>query len=464
MQLFDCLVEMKEYEEEKLRNKLVHRGLEAQLPTLMMRLRTMLLKSLLAFGADDSVTARLRFAMAEIDWLFRKKLIDQVPARIRKARKLARKYARYAQELRLIDRERQLLFERHPDQIQAAYERIRADEIAALDAFALQRAAADLFLRMRSLSREILRPRSVEDRARFTELVEHPTWTQARTSDDFLTRAYALHTRGLYEIAFQQAAVAVATYAELLDRWKAAPDWINEQADLFLASFNNFQISVLLSPRDTQIPTENYARFFSEQHFESPQVRLRFQHIYYGNQLVYLLNHALFEQGLPLAEQIKPWLVQNRDDLPKSTWLSIQYNLAVFYFLSGRSSAANRRVQAILNFPGGDQRRDIRDFALLFELVLHTDLAHADLVEYRLRAARRYFADPARANPLAHALLAYFPEGKSADGRAALEELQRALEEMEGQVFGRMEVELWVERKLSGRKISEIFRDRIGGG
>ena len=460
--LFNILLQYPQFNEIEITKQFAKSQLQAQLPTHLLRLRKSILKSLSIHATDRTVDGKLRLALAEIEILFQKQLLGQLPPRIRKARQLALKFSRFPAILQLIKWERRLILETQPNQIEKAYLPLRNAEAQYLEALVLQREAADLQMRMRSLSREILRPSTPSDLARFQDIIESPSLAPALASSDFLTAIYALHTLGLYYISMQKYQKAFATYTQLMEAWKTQPKWINEQTSLFLANFNNFQISFLyLFTNDHRIP-KTYTDFFARHTFAEPRIKLRFQHIYYSNELVLYLNSARFQEGMALATTIEAWLNKYQIDLPKSTKLTFHFNLAIFHFLAGQPSPANRQIQAILNFPEGEQRRDIRNFAHLFELILLKELKATDLVEYRLRSAKRYFATPERQSSFASIVLEYFRYQKQLSPKDKLDQLHTALSNLEAPQIGLQEVLIWVNSKQKGKSITQIFQEKIG--
>ena len=103
-----------------------------------------------------------------------------------------------------------------------------------------------------------------------------------------------------------------------------------------------------------------------------------------------------------------------------------------------------------------------RPLPTCFRPILHHELDNQDLIEYRLRSVRRYFDDPERETALSKALLEFFRIEKDGDEKEKMKNLGEALEKIEGQMLGLEELRLWVRSKLTGRSITEVFRERVG--
>lgn len=461
IQLFDQLVRSKVFEKDKLENVLKDHGLLKSLPTLMARLRKLILRSIEGTQTNTSVDSQLRMALAEIEILFQKKLLDQALYRINKSRNLARQYSRFAQELQLISWERRLLFEQQPNQVEQAYQNLKIEELKTMESLRLLQETSDIQNRMSSLSREITNPREPREIQRFNDLYQNPVLRQGLESSDFLTYAYSQHCIGLYHIALKNVEEACTAYTLLMERWMASPKWINEQSNFFLASFNNYQISLLFSPKTELSSIHKYTNFFAQHRFGKPKVKFRFQQINYGGELLIFLNKAAFQEAQPLCNSIRSWLQNNQTSFPKSTWLYFNHNLAVFHFLAGQPSLANQHVQAILNFPDGEQRRDIRDFAEVFQLILHSELDNRDLVEYLYRSVKRHFSIEGTQNALINALIEFFNWKKGERIADKQEALQKAISAISSPSLGLEETSIWVRSKIEGKSISDVFRERL---
>jgi|GEM_PF-6127931 len=462
-QLMDCLLEMPSIEEERLKEKLDKLQIQSQLPTHLHRLRKTLVKFLIPNVNEQSIEGQLQLTLGEVNFLFHKRLLSQIPSVIRKGKKKARAYSKFLILLKLIDWERTLLLERPPKDQNKAYEELRQEERELLDALQLKRDAADLQLRMRSLARKILRPSLPKDVACFEAIVQEPVLQKAMEAGDFITRVFGKHTYGLYCIAMLLYEPAYQTYTDLMEEWKHHADWINEQADLFLANFNNYQISFLYSQKNNVPLPAIYTEFFSRHQFGQPKARLRFQQINYSNSLVRNLNTARFSEGEELATELAGWLSLVVEELPPSTWLTFQYNLAIFHFLGGDASKANRNIQEILNFDDHQQRRDIKDFAQLFELVLQFELGNVELVEYRWRALERNLSEAQQIPPLTQVVLDFFKPDSGWIEEEKFQALQDALDAIETATIGLQELKLWAASKCSERSITTIFREKLQG-
>ena len=166
-QLYELLAKYPIWEEAELLKKIEAQGLKAHLPTHMIRLRRTLFAHLGKQNSDKRVATRLQRALFEIEWLYRRGLLPQIAARIRQARKLARKYSRLPEELQLLTWEQKVLLELQPRSIVKALQAVQASEAETLARYQLQRTAARLHFQMRSLAREVLQPRSPSEQDRY---------------------------------------------------------------------------------------------------------------------------------------------------------------------------------------------------------------------------------------------------------------------------------------------------------
>lgn len=170
-----------------------------------------------------------------------------------------------------------------------------------------------------------------------------------------------------------------------------------------------------------------------------------------------------------MERKVREWLPQNEKGVPLAFRLGLSYNLTVFLFVNGYFREANQWLIGILNMPGREERKDIRDSARILQLILQYEMGNLDLQEYLLRSAYRYFqkneglAAFEKMQVRAFKKLAGVPPG-SDPWRSALSELKSGLDDLRNKIKGRPplgmeEVSIWVESKLSGKEIAAIFAE-----
>jgi hypothetical protein len=167
------------------------------------------------------------------------------------------------------------------------------------------------------------------------------------------------------------------------------------------------------------------------------------------------------------------WLTQNSGQVPISKLLAAYFNVFSLQFVLGEFRKANEWLLKILSTPGKEERRDIRDVARIFQVILHHELGNPELQDYLLTSTYRYFRRNDRMEKMNAVLIRFFraeqkhlPESK--EFLTALEELDRETEDVirtgTGKIpLGMTEVSFWVKSKLEGIPLRAYYEKMVAG-
>ena len=458
--LFDLLNREERFVKEPIRRAITEAGFMSNLPTLMDRLRKLLLNSLRSLHSHNSVDSRLLYLLEEVQILYRRNLPDQALKKIAKARKLALRFSRIPLALELNYIHRQILLDRNMGG--QAYEEIRTEESHLLDLARMQTELDDLHIRARGVAKS--------DNAGDTEMIQpfldHPQVKKGARSNDFLCRVFAWFTIGVSRYALQEYSLARAAFAEVMQCWYQQPEWINERSRLFLNSVTNYQVCLLNTQSEGFEELDQLHNRFSDHRFREPDVQLQFERASFQTRLVLNLNQGRFVEGEALARQVIRWLEEKSGALAVSTELVLRYNLFSFFFLQERYSDANAMARAIRQMPMTEDRKDIREFIRMVEPVLQFELGNVELLENLERSLRRYFAKRHRLAPVIPVMLEYYRRRDFGE-REAMQELFARLQEVtsasERYHVGDQELLLWAEARATHHSLKKLFLDLIQG-
>lgn len=466
--LFDVLESQSAFQPKKIDALLRRKQLHIALPTQTRRLRAKLLKSQRALYSDQSIDAKLYNLLEEAAFLYDKQLLDIALATLEKATQLAARFSRVHHSLILIGWKRRILLELRPKDSEAIFNELRGEETRLLEAQALLLRLQDLEVQMTMLVRTVQAPQKQDEQDKYLSIGLSADVARGMESPNFLTRTYARHIRGLFHFARQEHVPCYDLYVRIMEDWQRDKAWIEDQPDLFLSTVNLYQTAAMYSLDDLR-PLDDFLRFVRRVPVHQPKLRFRLQRISYHKNLLLLLNRGRFAEGLALATEIQEWMEQHRNAIDPTLRLTLWYNLAIFYFFSGDPSAANQLVVRIIHLPGEDERKDIRRFSRLLQLILHDQLGNPDVVEALHGHVLRYLRRRGEVSRFQWAILNAFSRERYAviDRGAVVAELVAELEGLEGEVggvgFGFSEVYLWAQSVVRGVGLAEVFLERIGG-
>lgn len=459
LDLFDLLNNQVQFSPDGLQDLIKEMGLLANLPTLMARLRRLLINSLRSLNSHTTSESRLLYLLEEVQFLYKRNLSIQALKKIKKARKLALEFSRIPIALQLNYYHRQILLNLH--QQGKNYDEIQEEEKRLLELASLQFSLDNLHIRARAWARSGLEG----DKKMGTPFYSGLDIEAGLRSEDFLCQVYANYSVGVSRFALQEYSVAHAAFETIMKCWRAHPRWINEKPRLFLSSFSNYQTCLMVTQEDGFEEIDSLHALFASHRFQEADVRIQFERGSYQTRLLLHLNKGRFEEGTTLSLEILDWLEKRSGQLAISAELAFRYNLFSFFFLQEKFSEANRMIRAIQQVAGTEERKDIREFIRILEPLVQYEIGNVDLVDNLIRNMKRYFMKRHDLAPAIPIMLEFFRQGdlgnKKDLGRLLLQ-LQERMARNTRNYTGERELLLWVEARVKGESVTKLFLSLLG--
>lgn len=118
----------------------------------------------------------------------------------------------------------------------------------------------------------------------------------------------------------------------------------------------------------------------------------------------YLLSGS-FKDGMQHIDHVLETINKHEREFNNPQVTIMRYDIFLLYFLNEDYSNALKFLNQILNDPDQDGRKDIKDLCKIVELILHYEMGHHDLIQYRLKAMRQFVHKNVPANRYEHAVL-----------------------------------------------------------
>jgi hypothetical protein len=458
--LFSAMETLEEDEPEELAALVGDASLKSNLPVYRNRLQSLILRSLRTLYAGRSAGSEIRQLLEEIEILYERRLFAACGKRIEKALSIA---TSHEQESLLMEIHawRRKLTNQLPLSLQdEALRDLRADEITAVARLEKEREMAHHHERQRVRARLRLVERGDEI---------HPVELPSRLPDyaNFLTQVHYHSTMAMQQLSANQVAEATETYTKAMSLWAADKNRILDHSDLYLQTYNNYLGTLLVGDR-------NHDLFLSAvQHLRNlpdlpRHTRVSFQWLGYHQELIFSMNFAGYGATQILVKEIEEWIANNTTEIHVSRLLAFRFNITMFYFVYGEYSRANRTLGKILNQPGKAERRDIRNFARILQVLLQFEMQNIDLNEYLVRSAYRYLN---RKDQLYEFELAVFTmvrqcgllasESERQPAYTALRDKLLSMQASKTTSVGHGEIMLWLESKLKGVPLRQLFEEKL---
>lgn len=458
--LFAAMETLDEDEPENLAAKIDDEALVQNLPVYRNRLQALILRSLRTLYAGRSAASEIRQLLEEIEILYERRLFAACGKRIEKALALAESHEQEALLLDIHAWRRKLSGQvplpQQDDQLTA----IRTEEIATLTRLGQEREFAHLHERQRVRARLRLGSRGKEDRP-----VDLPT--QLPDYTNFLARAHYHSIVAGLALSNNQVEEAGQGYALLMSLWDADPMRIIDHPDFYLATFNNYLGTLLLdnSRHDQFLAAVQRLRKLPDL---PRHTRVNFQWLGYHQELIFSMNFVGYEATQFLIQEIEEWIQGNAAEIHVPRLLAFYFNMTMFYFVYGEYSRANRMLGRILNQPGKAERRDIRNFARIFQVLLQFELQNIDLNEYLVRSAYRYLNRKDELYEFERAIFTLVRkcgmqpnEAARQPAYAEFQEALSAIQQRKVTSVGQGELMLWVQAKRQGIALRTLVENQL---
>lgn len=463
VRLFDLLDGMESFDPEQL--KASWPGPVRHLPALQTRLFDLILRGLRMLRSEEDLDWRLGKMLADIALLFERKLYRESLRRIVKGKKLCRKFGKYSFLLRFYQWEYKIHLLISRPGLQGEMNLAQQEKLET----SRQLHVLHLAEVAEGMSRIRLRrdDRGKEDESH-TELVKILSeLDMLAPHPDTNFQAWSLWKRASGNAAYLEGNYLKAChlFGEILTALESRPAWLDQKPDDYLSVLNNF-LNCCLMASEYEAFRQQIARI-RDFPFESPRVRVQFEFMALIQELQFSINFLSYEQSLPILGQFTEWLSGHQAQVAIPKLLGVYFNAFAVHFVHGEYQKANSWLLKILDTPGRDERKDIREVARIFQVILHHELENPDLKDYLLASSYRYFHRNNLLEKMNLALVRFFrseqkfPQG-SKEYQIALKELDAATEDVirtgSGKVpLGMTEVSFWAKSKLEGVGIRTIF-------
>lgn len=444
--------------------------LRQSLPTVSARLKDLVLDGLRLLHKEDNTDALLRTTLDEIAVLHEKKLHRAASRQIKRTRRLAIETCRYGFAHQCIEWELKTITAVNPGEAREELKKLREEEIAVLkkqDDLRNLRSRHDILL---TIIKQFSLHRGPKVLAEVNEQAEDESVYRLSQSGGYVEQAYAVNILGIRDLYERKPMAALVRYKQLLKLWKAHPEWQRDQTELLLQLCRYYQFACYYSPVDWD-EARGYMDMLRDFKGLSPQARCDFERMLYHNQFILSLNSGKLDSVKTLIPEIENWLEREANRLSETQVLPFLHNFAVTQFLIGNNAAANKIVTRILNMPNRNARTDIREFALVLQVVLQYELEHEQLSEYLTRAGKRHFSKASAEINFELVVIKHLDVlmRKPAPGAVtkSLNVLIRELDQLAEQskdgipLLGLNEIRMWAESKKTGIPLRTIFLNAV---
>lgn len=395
LKIFDYIDKLTDYDEQRVKEYFAKETFVRHFPSEKNHLYKLILKSLRAYHADNSISSQLKQEIKNIEILYNKALFKECNKFLMRAKKMAIAYEKFYYLFELISWEKLLLEEAFEDgQFTKDLDTLIREEQEVIEKLRNLAAYHVLYSKINYVFRSGGFVRDEENRALVQEISDHPLIREKNTALSNRAATICYYTQGFCNLAKGDYATALVKFQrvkEILDNHPKIRKDLAKRYVRALARITQCLID-LGKYAEAEAVIGDLRSIGQTDGFRRTDIQLS---IFKDNTIAELqICHSTgnFERGLELVETTMKHLDNNEGKIHKEQELIIFYYIAYIYFGAGEHNRALFWINKVLNDNENTLRQDIYSYARLFNLVIHYELGNNDLLEYITKSTLRYLA------------------------------------------------------------------------
>lgn len=468
--LFGSLEKQLDYDEEAAIREVCADRPDRQFHVLKNQLYHQLLDALVHFRKQADLTDRINLLLQKSRVLQEKKLYDEANRFLRRAARLAEKFDQFEQLL-IIYKEWKHLYAWILEVDKRAHHinRFWQMEQDALEQLDHLRTLEWLSMQVFDLYYLINYARDEQQKAQYTQLMQHPLLQAEERNLSFSARVVFLNTHGLYEDALGRRDRSIRFRKKLVELYQSRPDRLAKHFSQYLAAYNNYLLGLIHEHRFEEatlaLTTFRDLPDNWKQNMRTTE-RVMWFRAYYSLQLEVYIRQGQFGQ----AGQLFPKVLAGFEDFGKD--LNPAFRFPFHYFFAYTCFALSDYDQALIYLePLIYQvelqfKQELFRFARLLQLIIHLERADYEYLFSLLRSTRRYLKRLGGTHPLEETILKFLAGVPYADERGAFQELYKDLtghhaEICSPHILHHFQFLVWIRSHLERRSFVEIFQENM---
>ncbi len=403
LKIFDAVDKQKVYAEADIKKQFKNEKFIKHFPSEKNHLYKLILKSLRAYHADNTISSILKQEIKNIEILYKKALFAECNRFLIRAKKMAIEYEKFYYLFELLNWEKILLEE--------AYE---AGEFGK-DLDALIKEEQEVVGRLRNLAayhilyskiNYVFRSggyvRSEDDRALVEEISHHPLIVGRNTAQSDRAATICYYIQGFCARANVDKKTAYVKFMRvraILDKNQPLRKDLPKRYIRTLANMLNLEIE--MGKIDKAMDTIRDMRAMGKQTaFESEGIRLMIYKATYRSEMRIYERTGQYDKAIEVVDTVVEWLENNVGRINKEQELLFHITISTIYFGAGRYKESLHWLNRVLNDNETNLRQDIYGYARLFNLVVHFELGNYELLNYIIKSTNRYLSKRRRDHEL----------------------------------------------------------------
>lgn len=459
LKLFNVLVKMSAYDEEKVKRKFKNSRIAKDLASEKHYLKELIMKSMRAFHADKAVEIRLLSALKDLHFLREKNLIYQFRRSLDRTWKLASEHEHFYAMLKVLEHRRFLHKNSSDKRIDEGMEEILATMQEVIERLANEMEFGHLNDRFFIKTQQQIRSQDKTKLEAIEQILAHPLLQEVENARSFKAGLYFNNIKANYHVILGEWKQGAFYQGRIVEVWDAHPTIRKEEHSRYRRTLSNYMNSLMRLGRIDEMP-DIIAKIRNSAGSSRRAKAEKFELGYFSEQLYYLAKLD-FTAAENLVEAIEAGLDQHEKWISSGRQFSFIYNNMITFIVQEAYSKALRRLNRILNHSSTEQRKDIQAMSRVFLQMIHYELGNIDILENLNRSASRFMSKEEAGRSFESRALKFFrrlidlPNEKEVKKACEIfwDELIEAWPKESQHPLGFMELSHWLESKAKGVSI-----------
>lgn len=473
LKIFDVIDKQHEYDEQKVKDQFGGETFIKHFPSEKNHLYKLILKSLRAYHADNSVSSQLKQELKNIEILYNKALYKECNKFLMRAKRMAIGHEKFYYLFELISWEKLLLEEAFEDgQFTKDLDTLIHEEQEVIAKLRNLAAYHVLYSKINYVFRSGGFVRDEDNRALVQEISDHPLIREKNTALSSRAATICYYTQGFCILAKGDAAAAKEKFRRVIEILDDHPKIRKDLAKRYARAQAKITTCLIDLGKHSEAEERiaSMEKIASADGFRRTDIQLNIRRNNTIHRLQICNATGQFDKGLELVEEAIVALDTGEGQLHKEQELILFYYIASVYFGAGKHNKALFWINKVLNDNENTLRQDIYSYARLFNLVIHFELGNHDLLEYITKSTLRYLAkrqrDYAFEKMVIELMRKLIRASREEDKTALFTEFRASLqEEMQGPedhiVLKYFNFVKWADSKLEENTYAEQLRSAV---
>lgn len=395
LKIFDAIDKQQQYDEDLIKKQFEGEVFIKHFPSEKNHLYKLILKSLRAYHADNTVSSMLKQEIKNIEILYQKALFRECNKFLNRAKKIAITYEKFYYWFELLNWEKLLLEEAYEaGEFTRDIDELIGEEQDVIDKLRNLAAYHVLYSKINFVFRSGGYVRSEEDRAVVHEISNHPLIKGKNTALSQRAATICFYIQGFCAMAHRDIDQSYKYFSRVKGILDDNPAIKKDLPRRYVRTLNQILLNLIALGREQEAleKIETMRNLQSDAAFSSTDILVLIFRSTYQGELKLYQSRGEFDIALPIIDNVLKGFELFDDKVSKEQQIVFNYSIAYTYFGAEQYSKALFWNNKVLNDNEPNLRQDIYSYARMFNLVIHYELGNFDLMEYILKATTRYLS------------------------------------------------------------------------